>query len=221
MSAFWTLVRRDVALAFGRGGEAALTLGFFVATVSLFPFGVGPDPALLGRIAAGVVWVAALFAAVVSLDRLFRPDFEDGSLDLLALSPLPLEAAVLAKCLAHWLVTGLPVTLLSPLMASMLRFDGAALVPLVASLAIGTPTLSLTGGVGAALALGSRRGGALRGLLALPLFVPVLVFGVSGVEAALAGLSATPHILIEAAILVVSVPVAAFAGAAALRLALE
>ncbi len=221
MSAFWTLVRRDVTLAVRRGGEAALTLGFFVVTVALFPFGVGPDPALLGRIAAGVVWVTALLAATVSLDRLFRPDLEDGSLDLLALSPLPLEAAVLAKCLAHWLVTGLPVTLLSPLMAAMLRLDGAAHGPLAVSLAVGTPALSLTGGIGAALVLGARRGGALCGLLVLPLFIPVLVFGVSGVEAAQAGLPALPHILIEAAILVAAVPLAAFAGAAALRLALE
>ncbi|MBC6440699.1 MAG: heme exporter protein CcmB [Rhodospirillales bacterium] len=220
MNSFWALVRRDVALAVRCGGEAALTLGFFVVTVALFPFGVGPDPELLGRIAAGIVWVTALLAATISLDRLFLSDLEDGSLDLLALSPLPLELIVVAKCLAHWLVTGLPVTLLSPLMAMMLQLDGAAHGPLILSLLIGTPALSLTGAIGATLVLGARRGGALIGLLVLPLFIPVLIFGISGVEAALAGLPVLPHMLIEGAILVVSLPLAALAGAAALRLAL-
>ena len=221
MSAFLALVRRDVALAVRRGGEAALTLGFFVVTISLFPFGVGPDPELLGRIAAGIVWVTALLAATISLDRLFRPDLEDGSLDLLALSPLPLEAVVVAKCLAHWLVTGLPVTLLAPLMGLMLQLDLQAYLPLIVTLAIGTPAISLTGAIGASLVLGARRGGALIGLLVLPLYVPVLIFGISAVEATLAGMPVMPHILIETAILFVTLPLAAFAGAGALRLAME
>jgi heme exporter protein B len=221
MSAFAALVRRDVVLATRRGGEAVLTLGFFVITVALFPFGVGPDPELLGRIAAGIIWVTALLAAIVSLDRLLRPDFEDGSLDLMALAPMPLEAAVLAKCLAHWLVTGLPVTLLAPLMGLMLQLDAAAYLPLMVGLALGTPALSLVGAIGASLVLGARRGGALIGLLVLPLYIPVLVFGISAVEAALAGMPVLPHILIESAILVISLPLAAFAGAGALRLAME
>ena len=221
MSAFLALVRRDIQLAARRGGEATMTLAFFVVTVSLFPFGVGPEAELLGRIAAGVVWVTALLAAVVSLDRLFRNDLEDGSLELLALAPLPLEATVLAKCLAHWLLTGLPVTLLAPLMGLMLQLPGPGYVPLVLTLAIGTPSLSLIGAVGAALVLGARRGGALVGLLVLPLFLPVLIFGIGAVDAALAGLPAMPHIMILAALLLVALPVAAFAGAGALRLALE
>ncbi|MBN33389.1 MAG: heme exporter protein CcmB [Rhodospirillaceae bacterium] len=221
MSVFWALVRRDVALAVRRGGEAALTLGFFVITIALFPFGVGPEPELLGRIAAGIIWVTALLAATISLDRLFRPDFDDGSLDLLALSSLPLELVVLAKCLAHWLITGLPVALLAPLMALMLQLDTGVWPTLILSLLIGTPAISLIGAIGASLVLGARRGGALIGLLVLPLFVPVLIFGISAVEAHLAGLPALPHILIETAILIVSVPLAAFASAGALRLAME
>lgn len=221
MNAFAALVARDVALATRRGGEAALTLGFFVITIALFPFGVGPDPELLGRIAAGIIWVTALLAAIVSLDRLFRQDLEDGSLDLLALSPMPLELVVLAKCLAHWLVTGLPVTLLAPLMGMMLQLEPDAYVPLIIGLALGTPALSLVGAIGASLVLGARRGGALIGLLVLPLYIPVLIFGISAVEAALAGLPVLPHILIEGAVLVISLPLAAFAGAGALRLAMD
>jgi heme exporter protein B len=221
VSPFATLVRRDVALATRRGGEAALTLGFFVITIALFPFGVGPDPELLGRIAAGIIWVTALLAAIVSLDRLFRQDLEDGSLDLLAISPMPLELVVLAKCLAHWLVTGLPVMLLAPLMGMMLQLESDAYGPLIIGLALGTPALSLVGAIGASLVLGARRGGALIGLLVLPLYIPILIFGISAVEAALAGLPVLPHILIEGAVLVVSLPLAAFAGAGALRLAMD
>ena len=214
------LVARDAALALGRGDEAALTLGFFLVAVALFPFGIGPDPQLMGRVAAGVVWVTALLAATLSLERMFRPDFEDGALDLLALGPAPLELAVLAKCLAHWLTTGLPVALLAPFMAALLQLDGAAWLPLTVALLLGTPSVSLVGAVGAALVLGARRGGALVGLLVLPLFVPVLVFGVLAVEAALAGLPVWPAMLIELALLALALPLAAFAGAGALRLAL-
>ncbi len=221
MSAFVALVGRDVTLAIRRGGEAALTLGFFVVTIALFPVGVGPDAELLGRIAAGIIWVTALLAAIISLDLLFRVDLEDGSLDLLALAPLPLELTVLAKCLAHWLVTGLPVTLLAPLMGLMLELEAQAYLPLLVGLALGTPALSLIGTIGASLVLSARRGGALIGLLVLPLYIPVLIFGISSVEAALAGLPVLPHILVEAAILVISLPLAAFAGASALRLAME
>lgn len=221
MTAFVALVRRDLQLATRHGGEAALTLGFFVVAVALFPFGVGPDAVLLAKIAPGIVWVTALLAATVSFDRLFRADLEDGSLEMLALQPLPLELVVLAKALAHWLLTGLAVTLLAPLMALMLNLPGAAYVPLVTGLALGTPALSLIGAAGAALVLGARRGGALVGLLVLPLFIPVLIFGISAVEAALAGLPVAPHLLILAALLLVALPVGVFGAAAALRLALE
>jgi len=221
MNGFAALVRRDLALATRRGGEAALTLGFFVVAIALFPFGVGPEPALLARIAPGVVWVTALLAATVSFDRLFRADLEDGTLELLALSPLPLEAVVLAKALAHWLLTGLAVTVLAAPMAAMLNLPAAAYVPLLAGLLIGTPALSLLGAVGAALVLGARRGGALIGLLVLPLFIPVLVFGISAVEAALVNMAVAPHLLILGALTLVALPVGVFGAAAALRLALE
>ncbi len=221
MNAFLATIARDLRLATRRGGEAALTLGFFVVAITLFPFGVGPGPELLGRIAAGIIWVTALLAATVSFDRLFRADMEDGTLELLALQPLPLELVVLAKAIAHWLMTGLAVTLLAPLMGLMLNLPGDAYLPLIAGLLIGTPSLSLLGGVGAALVLGARRGGALIGLLVLPLFLPALIFGVSAVEAVLIGMPLAPHLLILAALLAVALPVGAFGGAAALRLALE
>ena len=221
MNAFLATIGRDLRLATRRGGEAALTLGFFVVAITLFPFGVGPEPELLGRIAAGIIWVTALLAATVSFDRLFRADMEDGTLELLALQPLPLELVVLAKAIAHWLMTGLAVTLLAPLMGLMLNLPGEAYLPLIAGLLIGTPSLSLLGGVGAALVLGARRGGALIGLLVLPLFLPALIFGISAVEAVLIGMPLAPHLLILAALLAVALPVGAFGAAAALRLALE
>lgn len=221
MRAFGALVLRDLALATRRSGEAGLTLGFFIVAAAIFPFGVGPDPELLGRIAAGVVWVTALLSATISLDRLFRADLEDGSLEILALSALPLELVVAAKCLAHWLSTGLPIVILAPLMAMLLNLETDVWWVLVASLAIGTPVLSLVGGVGASLVLGAWRGGALIGLIVLPLYVPVLIFGIGAVKAALAGQPILPHILIEAAILFGSVPLALWASAVALRVAVE
>ncbi len=221
MTGIGALVARDLALAVRRRGEAGLTLAFFVMAAAIFPFGVGPDPLLLGSIAAGVVWVTALLASTISLDHLFRGDLEDGSLEILVLDHRPLEGVVAAKCLAHWLATGLPVVALAPLMALLLNFDMDAWWVLVLSLAIGTPALSLAGSVGASLVLGARRGGALTGLVVLPLCLPVMVFGVGAVEAALAGRPVLPHILIEAAILVAGAPLALKASAAALRIAVE
>jgi len=221
MSAFTLVVARDLRLAWRQGSDAALVLAFFVLAVVLFAFGVGPEPQLLGRIAAGIVWVTALLAALLSLDRLFQGDFEDGSLEALALAPLPLEALVLAKCLAHWLTTGLPLVLVAPLLAALLQLDGAGYLPLVAAMALGTPSLSLVGAVGAALALGARRAGVLLSLLVLPLYIPVLIFGVAAVDQAVAGLAIKPHLLILAAFLVAALPLAPWAAAAALRPALE
>jgi heme exporter protein B len=215
------LLSRDLRLALRSGGDVAAVLAFFVITVVLFPLGVGPETALLGRIAAGVVWVAALLATLLALDRLFAQDYEDGSLDLLVLSPLPLEAAVLAKGLAHWLVTGLPLILLSPVMAAMLGLQARVWPALVLSLLLGTPCLSLIGAVGAALTLGARRGGALLALLILPLFIPVLIFGASAVEAAATGLTTRPHLLLLAGCLAAALPLAPIAAAAALRQALS
>jgi heme exporter protein B len=221
MSAFTTLVVRDLRLALRQGGDAAMVIAFFVLTVVLFPFGVGPEPELLQRIAAGIVWVTALLAALLSLERLFQADYEDGSLEALALLPLPLEAQVLAKCLAHWLVTGLPLIIVAPLLALLLHLDSAGYPALIAGMILGTPILSLVGAIGAALSLGARRGGVLLSLLVLPLYIPILIFGVAAIEAEIAGFGARPHLLLLAALLVLAVGLVPFAAAAALRLALE
>lgn len=198
-----------------------MVVAFFVLTVILFPFGVGPEPELLQRIAAGIIWVTALLAALLSLERLFQGDYEDGSLEALALLPLPLEAQVLAKCLAHWLVTGLPLTLVAPLLALLLHLDTGGYATLMLSMVLGTPVLSLLGAVGAALTLGARRGGVLLSLLVLPLYIPVLIFGVAAIEAQIAGFSARPHLLLLAALLVLALGLVPFAAAGALRQAVE
>ena len=221
MSAFRLLVARDLRLALRQSGDAGTVVAFFVLTVILFPFGVGPEPELLRRIASGIVWVTALLAALLSLERLFLADYEDGSLEALALMPLPLEAQVVAKCLAHWLVTGLPLTIMAPLLALFLHLDAAAYPALVFGMALGTPTLSLIGAIGAALTLGARRGGVLLSLLVLPLYIPVLIFGVAAAEAAATGLAARPHLLLLGALLALALPLAPFAAAAGLRQALE
>jgi len=221
MTAFRRLVVRDLRLALRQGGDWAMVLAFFVLTVILFPFGVGPEPALLQRIASGVVWVTALLASLLSLDRLFLSDYEDGSLEALALMPLPLEAQVVAKCLAHWLVTGLPLTVMAPVLALLLHLTAESYPALVFGMALGTPTLSLIGAVGAALTLGARRGGVLLSLLVLPLYIPVLIFGVAACEAAGEGFSTRPHFLMLAAFLALALPLAPFAAAAGLRQALE
>lgn len=221
MSAFRLLIARDLRLAFRQGGDAAMVVGFFVLTVILFPFGVGPETELLARIAAGVLWVTALLAALLSLERLFQADYEDGSLEALALMPLPLEAQVLAKCLAHWLLTGLPLTLVAPVLALFLHLDAAGYPVLIASMALGTPSLSLVGAVGAALSLGARRGGVLLSLLVLPLYIPILIFGVAAIDGAVSGLGARPHLLLLGAFLAGALPLAPLAAAAALRQAFE
>jgi heme exporter protein B len=221
MSAFRRLVQRDLRLALRQGGDAAMVVAFFVLTVVLFPFGVGPEPQLLSRIAPGILWVTALLAALLSLERLFQADYEDGSLEALSLMPLPLEAQVLAKCLAHWLVTGLPLSLTAPVLGLLLQLDAAGYPVLVLGLLLGTPTLSLIGAVGAALSLGARRGGVLLSLLVLPLYIPVLIFGVLAVEQTIDGLAARPHLLLLGALLAAALPLAPVAAAAALRQALE
>ena len=221
MAAFAGLFRRDVRLALRQGGEIGLVLGFFVLAVVLFPFGVGPEPEVLRRIGAGVIWVAALLAALLSLDRLFQADYEDGGLELMALSALPLEAVVLAKCAAHWATTGLMLTLASPFLALFVDLDPRAIPILALSLLVGTPALSLIGAVAAALTLGARRAGVLMSLIVLPLYVPPLVFGAGAVEAGLAGPGARAHLLILGALSLAAVPLAPVAAAAALRQALD
>ena len=221
MTAFFVLVRRDLQLAVRQGGDAALVLVFYLLAVLLFPFGVGPEPNILARISTGVLWVTALLAALLSLERLFVSEYEDGSLDQLALLPTPLAVVVLAKIVAHWLLTGLPLTLIAPAFALILGMDAAGYPALIVALVLGTPTLGLIGGLGAALTLGARRAGALLALLVLPLYIPVLVFGVAAVDAALAGLPAGPHLAVLGALLLAAIPLCPWATAAALRQALE
>jgi heme exporter protein B len=217
LAATGAIIARDVRMALRSPGDSLTVVAFFAIAVILFPFGVGPGPEILARIAAGVIWVTALLASLLALDRLFRDDYAEGTLDLLLLSPAPLEAVVLAKCCAHWLIAGLPLVVAAPVLALMLNLPAHAWPVLVLSLLIGTPSLSLIGAIGAALVLGARRGAALLPLLVLPLMIPTLILGVGAVDAASADLSARPHLLLLAAVFCVGLPVAAVAGAAALR----
>jgi len=219
--AFLAILRRDLSLALRRGGDSLQPLLFFVIAAALFPLGVGPTPEILARIGTGVIWVLALLAVMLSLDRLYQADAEDGSLELLGQSVLPLELVALAKCAAHWLTSGLALVVASPLLALLLQLPGEAMVVLALALLLGTPTLTLIGSIGAALLLGARRGSVLLALLVLPLYIPVLIFGVSAVEGEVMGLSGRPQILILAAMLLAALALAPFASAAALRLALE
>jgi heme exporter protein B len=221
MPGFRHMLLRDLQLAFRQGVDAFMAVTFFIIAGALFPLGVGPEPGVLARIAGGVIWVNALLAVLLSLDRLFQQDYEDGSLDLLVLSPAPLEVTVIAKTTAHWLTTGLPLIAASPLLAVLLNLPAAAFPVLLAAMAIGTPSLSLIGAVGAALSLGARRGGVLMSLLVLPLYIPILIFGVAAEDAAAKGLSARPHLLLLGAILAAALPLAPWAAAAALRNAAE
>ena len=217
MTAFRALLFRDIRLAIRAGGGALLAAAFFATVAALVPFGVGAELPLLSRIAGGVLWVAAVLAALLSLDRLFQADFEDGSLDVLALSPLSLEATSAAKMIAHWLTTGLPLTLLSPLLALMFDLKPEAYGALVLSLAVGTPALSAIGTIGAALTLSLRRGGLILSLIVLPLEIPAVIFGAGAVMAALDGGGDTALLLLGAFSLG-AVALAPFASAAAVRL---
>ncbi|MBT6440898.1 MAG: heme exporter protein CcmB [Alphaproteobacteria bacterium] len=221
MSIFLTIVRRDIGLAVRGGIGSLVAVVFFIIAVALFPLGVGPELNLLTRIAPGVLWVCALLATMLSLDSLFREDYEDGNLEQIALGVLPLEAVVLAKALAHWITTGLPLILCAPVLAVMLNMSTNGFAVLMLSLLIGTPILSLIGTVGAALTVSLRRGGVLIALLVLPLSVPVLIFGVGAVEGAIFGLGARSPLMILAAGLVAALVLAPVASAAALKMALE
>ncbi|MEI9991084.1 MAG: heme exporter protein CcmB [Rhizomicrobium sp.] len=217
MSPFAALLLRDMRLATRAGGSAALALGFFAAVATLVPLGVGADLKLLARVAAGVLWVAAVLAALLSLDRLFQADFEDGSLDLIALSPLSLEAVAAAKIAAHWLTTGLPLTLLSPLLGLMFGLPAPAIAMLTVSLLIGTPSVSALGAIGAGLTLSVRRGGLILPLLVLPLLAPTVIFGAGAVQATLDHLS-NGALLLLAAFSVAATLLSPFAAAASVRL---
>jgi heme exporter protein B len=221
LNRFLEVVRRDLRLALRQGSDSVMVVTFFVLTVVLFPFGIGPEVNVLERVSAGVLMVTALLASMLSLDRLFQADYEDGSLELLVLTPAPLGVVVAAKMLAHWLTTGLPLMVAAPVLAVLLHMQPEGFATLLAAMALGTPTLSLVGGIGAALVLGARRGGVLLSLLILPLYVPVLIFGVGAIDAAVIGMSAKPHLLILGGILAAALVLAPWASAAALRQALE
>lgn len=208
-------------LAMRAGGGFGLALAFFLIVVVLVPFGVGPEREVLARIAPGVLWLGALLACLLSLDRLFATDYEDGSLDLLATAPVPLEGVVLTKALAHWITTGLPLTIVAPLLGALLNLPGEAAGALVLTLLVGTPALSVLGAFGAALTVGLKRGGLLLSLLVLPLYVPTLIFGADAVRRASDGLTATTPMLLLGLITLGTVAIVPFAAAGALRVNLR
>jgi len=222
MNPFRELLRRELAITWKDGGTIGVALGFYLIVVTLLPLGLGPDLNLLSRIAPGLLWVALLLSALLSLGRLFESDLEDGSLDVLATGPLPLEAVAAAKALAHWLTTGVPLTILAPVLGLLLNLQPEAYGVLVATMLIGTPAVSFVGSVGAALTLRTRRGGLLLALLMLPLFVPTLIFGISAISAALTNSEAYgPSLLILGALSLAAVALAPIAAGAALRFQLQ
>ncbi len=221
MRAFLTVAHRDVLLAVRRRSEIANPLLFTLIIISLFPLAVSPTPETLRLIAPGIIWVVALLAALLTLESLFRADFEDGALEQLLVSPHPLPLLVLAKVAAHWIVTGLPLLLISPLLGALTHMDAASVGVLAATLALGTPVLSLVGAIGIALIVGLRRGGALLSLLVLPLYIPVLIFGANAVSASMDGLPFSGQLLMLAAFLMLSVTLAPLAAAAGLRISMN
>lgn len=221
LHAMLTVIRRDLLAALRKPGQVLNPLLFYVLAVSLFPLGVGPERNLLQAIASGVVWVAALLAVLLALESLFRADFEEGGLELLALSPVPLPLLALSKILAHWLLTGLPLIVLSPLLGLLLALPATSVAVLVLTLALGTPVLSLIGAIGAALTLAVRSSGALMALLVLPLYIPVLIFAAGAVSASMAGLPLAGQMYFLAALLVLALTLAPPAVAAAIRINLQ
>lgn len=215
------LLIRDLRLAVRAGGGFGLGLAFFLLVAVIVPLGVGPEPATLAKIAPGILWVGALLSCLLSLDRIFALDFEDGSLDLLASSPLPMEGAVAVKALAHWLVTGLPLVLAAPVLAVLLNLPLPGYPWLVASLALGTPALSIIGAFGAALTVGLKRGGLLMSLLVLPLYMPTLIFGAEVVKRGAGGLAVATPLALLAAITAGALALLPFAAAAAIRVNLR
>ncbi len=221
LRALSAVIRRDLLLAFRRRSDVVTTLLFFVIVVSLFPLGVGAEPNLLRTLAPGIVWVSALLASMLALGRLFAADHADGTLEQMLLSTEPLSVIVIGKVLAHWLVSGLPLVLLSPLLAVQFDLPGESIAVLVASLLLGTPVLSLIGAIGAALTLGLRGGGALISLLVLPLYIPVLIFGAGAVGAEASGIGASAHLLLLGGGLAAALVLTPWATSTALRIALE
>lgn len=215
------LIQRELRIAFRRGSEVVNPLWFFLIVITLFPLGIGPEPQQLARIAPGIVWVAALLSSLLALERLFRDDYLDGTLEQLLLSPTPLPVTVMGKVIAHWLVTGLPLILLSPLVAMLLSLDMHSWRAMALTLLLGTPTLSFLGAIGVGLTVGLRRGGVLLSLLVLPLAIPVLIFASAAIDAAGQGLAIGGYLALLGAMLVGSATLAPFATAAALRITLQ
>lgn len=215
------LIGRELSLSIHQRSDTIMVAGFFAVTVILFPFGIGPEPSVLSRIGAGILWVTALLAALLSLDHLFADDEQDGSLDLLLTSPVPPTAMVAAKVLAHWLTTGLPLTILAPLLGVTLQMPASSTLPMMTALAMGTPTLSLIGAVGAALTLGARRRGVLLPLVVLPLYIPVLIFGVGAIDASVMGFEASSLYAVLAGLLLISLALCPWAAAVAVKVSAE
>ncbi|MCQ1058330.1 MULTISPECIES: heme exporter protein CcmB [Photobacterium] len=221
MNAIYHVIRRELLIAFRRQAEIFNPLWFFIIVITLFPLGVGPEPNLLARIAPGIVWVAALLAALLSMERLFRDDFVDGSLEQMLLMPTPLSILAFAKMLAHWMLTGLPLILISPLLAILLSLEWETWKAVVLTLLIGTPTLSFLGAIGVALTVGLRKGGVLLSLLILPLYIPVLIFATSAIDAASLGVPYNGQLALMGAMLVASATLSPFAVAASLRISVQ
>ena len=221
MNVFTILLARDLKLALRQSADSMTVVAFFAIATVLFPFGIGPEANVLARIAGGVLWVTALLAALLSLDRVFTVDYEDGTLDQLVLSGAPLPVVVLAKMTAHWLTTGVPLIIMSPVLAVTLQLPAAGYVPMMLGLLLGTPTVSLVGALGAALVLGTRRGGVLLSLLVLPLYIPVLIFGTASIETVITGVATDGPLLILAGLAVLALTLCPWATAAALRQAVE
>lgn len=216
-----SIIRRELLIAFRRQADVFNPLWFFIIVITLFPLSIGPEPSLLARIAAGVVWVAALLSALLSLERLLRDDFQDGALEQMMLMPVPLPLMVISKVIAHWLLTGLPLILISPLLAVLLSLDFDTWLAVVLTLFVGTPTLSFIGAIGVALTVGLQKGGVLLSLLILPLYIPVLIFATSAIDAASLGMAYNGQLAILGAMFMGSLTLTPFAISAALRVSVN
>jgi heme exporter protein B len=217
MKLILALIRRDLSLSFRQGGGAGTALGFFLAVVVLLPIGIGPDQALLARIAPGALWISLLLSVLLSADRIFQQDYEDGSLDIMTMGPVPFEMVALAKAIAHWLSTSLPLAIAAPVLGFLVNLEPAAILPLCIAMVLGSVALSLLAAIGAAVTVGLRRGGLLVSILVLPLYVPVMIFGLSASQPGAAPGLTTASLLILAAITLVSLVISPLASAAALR----
>ena len=215
------IIRRELLIAYRRQADIFNPLWFFIIVITLFPLSIGPEPNLLARIAAGIVWVAALLSALLSLERLFRDDYQDGALEQMMLLPIPLPLVVMSKVIAHWLLTGLPLIIISPLLAVLLSLDFNTWLAVVLTLVVGTPTLSFIGAIGVALTVGLQKGGVLLSLLILPLYIPILIFATSAIDAASLGMAYNGQLAILGAMLMGAITLTPFAISAALRVSVN